>query len=294
MIHADSVKKRFGKFEVLKGITFTIETGTVAALVGSNGAGKTTLMRCLLGVSEFEGDVTVEGISVQKDEKAARAKVGYLPQNVNYPPDWTARSAIRFVAKLRRADPDLSLELLGRVGLAGHEDRLVSVFSGGMRRRLGLALALVGDPPVLLMDEPTANLDAAGREDFLSLVRQLKDGHRTVLFCSHREDEVAEVADRVLMIQNGTVVDKGRPRELGGRGMALLKPPHGKRAQVVEALRRNGVDAHPIELGLALVEVDRDALERARAALNGTLTGTAVLRLEEQKRRVGEEDGHEH
>jgi ABC-type multidrug transport system ATPase subunit len=279
VIEAQGIKKSFGKLPVLADVTFSIEQGTVAALVGSNGAGKTTLMRCLLGVSDFEGKACIGGLDVARNGKAVRALVGYLPQNVSYPADWTARSAITFVARLRRANVNLSLDLLERVGLTGHSDRAVAVFSGGMRRRLGLALALVGEPPVLLMDEPTANLDAAGREDFLELVRGLKDGKRTVLFCSHREDEVAEVADRVLSLATGRVTDRGRPRGLEA-GKALLKPPHGQRANVLALLRGAGVEARAIELGLALVEVDATELDAVRPKLNGTLSGTAILKLD--------------
>jgi ABC-type multidrug transport system ATPase subunit len=279
VIEAKAISKRFGALQVLRAATFDVREGEVAALVGSNGSGKTTLIRCLLGVSSFEGTATIGGIDVARDGKTARGLVGYLPQSAVYPSDWTAREAITFVARLRRVDPSKALPLLERTGLGPHADRKQAVFSGGMRRRLGLALALVGEPPVLLMDEPTANLDAAGREDFLGLVRGIKDGRRTVLFCSHREDEVAEVADRVLALRDGAVTDGGRPRVLGDRH-ALIRPAHGRRADVLNTLARAGIEAKAVELGLALVELPSHDLERARAALDGTLDGASILRLE--------------
>jgi ABC-type multidrug transport system ATPase subunit len=281
VIRAKDVQKSFGKFAVLRGVTFAIPPGRITALVGSNGTGKTTLMRCLLGVTRFEGEVKIGGVDVASRGKVARALVGYLPQSVSYPADWTARLAVAFVARVRRADAKRSLELIRAVGLSGHEDRPVAIFSGGMRRRLGLALALVGEPPVLLMDEPTANLDAAGREDLLDVVRGLKDGRRTVLFCSHREDEVAEVADGVLALAGGVVSDRGPPRTIES-GVTLLRPPQGQRAAVLAALRRAGLEARPRELGLALIEVETVRLDALRPRLEAALEGTTVVTFEEE------------
>src|SRR5262249_13717632 len=179
-----------------------------------NGSGKTSLLRCLLGFVPFTGSLTMEGHDVVHEPIVARTLVGYVPQQAAFG-DVCARDVLAFVAKLRRIDPGRIRALLALVGLADHTLDRVRTFSGGMRQRLALAVALLPDPPVLLFDEPTANLDREGQERFRHLLAGLRrDGH-TLVLASHRCEEVAGLTDRALHLDRGRlVVPEARARRV--------------------------------------------------------------------------------
>ncbi len=206
MIRIEGVRKRFGRFHALGGVDLGIEPGEAVALWGPNGAGKTTLLRCVLGLHSFTGRITIDSLDVRRRGKAARRRLGYIPQESILPPDLRVVEAMALFAGLRRARREQIDRLLGLVELQGARSRRVCDLSGGMRQRLSLALALLGDPPLLVLDEPTSNLDAAGRRAFLDLLLNLKKGGKTILFTSHRPDEVRYVADRVVTLENGLIV----------------------------------------------------------------------------------------
>jgi ABC-type multidrug transport system ATPase subunit len=199
---------------ILERVSFTIARGESVALVGPNGSGKTSLLRCLLGFVPFTGRLTVEGHDVVHEPIVARALMGYVPQQAAFS-DVRARDVLAFVSKLRRIDAGRIGALLSLVGLADHALDRVRTFSGGMRQRLALAVALLPDSPVLLFDEPTANLDREGQELFRHLVAGLRrDGH-TLVLASHRREEVAELTDRMLHLDRGRlVVPEGQARRV--------------------------------------------------------------------------------
>ena len=190
---------------VLDGVGFEVQRGEAVALVGANGSGKTTVIRCLLGLVPFEGEAQIGGHDVVREPVAARALTGYLPQRSAFG-DMTAEEALRFVARLRRVPTGLVLPALRRVGLERHAAVSARTFSGGMQQRLSLAAALLADPPVLLLDEPTASLDRAGQHAFLDLAASLRDEGRTLLLASHRAEEIERLATRVIELH------EGRPR----------------------------------------------------------------------------------
>ena len=205
MIAGRDVTLVLGARPILERVSFTIARGESVALVGPNGSGKTSLLRCLLGFVPFTGRLTLEGHDVVHEPIVARSLVGYVPQQAAFS-DVRARDVLAFVAKLRRLDPGRIGALLSLVGLADHAFERVRTFSGGMRQRLALAVALLPDPPVLLFDEPTANLDRDGQELFHHLVTVLRrDGH-TLVLASHRREEVAELTDRALQLDRGRLV----------------------------------------------------------------------------------------
>jgi ABC-type multidrug transport system ATPase subunit len=205
MIAGRDVTLVLGAQPILDRVSFTIGRGESVALVGPNGSGKTSLLRCLLGFVPFTGRLTVEGHDVVHEPIVARALVGYVPQQAAFS-DVRARDVLAFVAKLRRIDRGRIGALLSLVGLTDHALDRVRTFSGGMRQRLALAVALLPDPPVLLFDEPTANLDREGQELFRHLVAGLRrDGH-TLVLASHRREEVAELTDRALHLDRGRLI----------------------------------------------------------------------------------------
>ncbi|GJM18166.1 MAG: ABC transporter ATP-binding protein [Phycisphaeraceae bacterium] len=205
MIEAEGITKSFGRVEAVRDVSFTQPAGSAVALWGSNGAGKTTLIRCLLGVMRCRGSARIGGVDVRSRGRQARALVGYVPQELAFHDDVRLGSAILFFGGLRRVDGARVSASLASVGLAGHERKRVRDLSGGMKQRLALAIALLADPPLIVLDEPTSNLDAAGRGEVVQTLRMLKDAGKTLLFASHRPDEVITLADRVLVLERGAV-----------------------------------------------------------------------------------------
>ena len=201
-IAVQHLTKRFGTHAALKDLTFEIQPGEALALWGANGAGKTTLIKSLLGVHNFDGSITLGGYDVRRQGRRVRQSIGYVPQELALV-DLSARAALTFYARLKRVDGQRVEELLQQVGLSEHADKLLGALSGGMKQRLALAAALLADPPVLILDEPTANLDAAARADFIALVASLRSSGKTIVFSSHRMDEVQALADRVLLLKDG-------------------------------------------------------------------------------------------
>ena len=217
MIRASDLRLVLDGHVVLDGVTFAIEAGESVALVGPNGSGKTSVLRCLLGLVPFGGTATIGGHDVVRRAVAARSLVGYVPQKAAFG-DATAREALAFVARLRGVDPADAAALLADVGLAAHAAERVRTFSGGMQQRLALAIALLGDPPVLLLDEPSASLDQEGQQRLHRIVARLRDEGRTLVMASHRREEVESLTDRALHVDLGRIVTRGRVIPLGVRG----------------------------------------------------------------------------
>lgn len=213
MITAKEISKYYGKVAALDNVSFTIEAGESLALWGANGAGKTTAIRCLLGVHSFEGSLTVDSIDVQNDGKAARTKIGYVPQEMAFF-DMSVHETLQFYARLKKVNENQIASALETVQLVGHDDKAVSALSGGMKQRLALAIALLSNPPILLLDEPTASLDAEAQREFVHLIRSLNQAGKTVIFSSHRFEEVAALAKHVLVLEGGKLKILCTPEEL--------------------------------------------------------------------------------
>jgi Cu-processing system ATP-binding protein len=210
-----NVVKRFGKVEAVRDVSFTLPEGETVALVGHNGAGKTTLMKLMLGlIRPTEGKLTVLGDDPAAGEFSARRRLGYLPENVAFNAALTGRETLAFYARLKREPAQSATALLERVGLTHAADRRVGTYSKGMRQRLGLAQALLGEPRVLLLDEPTTGLDPALRHSFYEIVEELRGHGATVLLSSHALTELEERAGRVIIMNRGIKVADGTLDEL--------------------------------------------------------------------------------
>jgi ABC-type multidrug transport system ATPase subunit len=216
MIIAKNLTKRYGKVTALNNVSFTVEAGEAVALWGANGAGKTTTLRCLLGVQGFEGELTINGIDVRRHGKAARAAVGYVPQEAAFY-DMTTLETLRFYARLKKAPGARVDDVLEQVQLGAHSSKRVSMLSGGMKQRLALAAALLADPPVLVLDEPTANLDVQAQRDFIHTIQSLNHAGKTIVFSSHRLDEVITLGQRVLVLADGSVTLTCEPQALASK-----------------------------------------------------------------------------
>jgi Cu-processing system ATP-binding protein len=193
-----------------------VHPGETVALVGPNGSGKTTTLKALLGlVRPSEGRVLVDGHDVATAGVPARRLLGYLPQRLSFPEGMTGREAMQLYAKLRQAAAAEIAPLLERVGLTDAADRSTDGYSGGMRQRLGLAVALLGSPAALVLDEPSAALDPTGALLVRDLIREIAVDGTTVLISSHDLAEVAALADRVGVFVAGELRAIGTVAELG-------------------------------------------------------------------------------
>jgi ABC-type multidrug transport system ATPase subunit len=203
MITVDSLTKRFGRFTAVQELSFTVDTHQALALWGPNGAGKTTVIKCMLGLLRYDGRIAIDGMDLRAKGREARRLLGYVPQELAFYDDLSVAETGHFFSRLRRVPVAQVSAALEQVDLLAHARKPVRALSGGMKQRLALALALLGDPPVLILDEPTSNLDAASRGQFLRLLREVKGLGKTIVFTSHRLDEVEALTDRVLVMEQG-------------------------------------------------------------------------------------------
>lgn len=225
--------KRYTDVIAIEPLSLTVEDGETLALVGPNGSGKTTLLKGAAGlVRATAGRIEVGGHDVALHGREARRAVGYMPQRLGFPEGATPREVLRLIARLRDADLPRPEVLLERVGLDDVLDRQIENLSGGMRQRLGLAIALLGDPRVLLLDEPSAALDPTGALLMRDLLCELGKEGKTILISSHDLMEVEAVADRLAVFVAGRLVGVGGPAALA----SSLDLKHG--AGVEEIYRR--------------------------------------------------------
>ena len=202
-VELKDVVKRFGNFKALDGVSFSVDEGERLALLGPNGAGKTTIVKLIGGLLKpTKGTVRVFGQIPWKNYDVKR-KIGVVSHNTFLYDDLTAYENLQFYCKLYDADESRIEELLERFGLKGRRHDLVRNFSRGMKQRLSIARALLHDPPLLILDEPTAGLDIEGQRDLMELVRDLD---KTVIFTTHNVREVEELCDRMVILSRGRVV----------------------------------------------------------------------------------------
>lgn len=218
MIEVTHLTRRFGNLTAVDDLSFTVQPGEAVALWGANGAGKTTAVRCLLNLIPFEGQITIAGLDVRQQSKAVRKRIGFVPQELNFHDDLTVSETVTFYGRLRKLPHGTDLTpLLTRLELLPHINKPVRDLSGGLKQRLALALALLADPPILILDEPTANLDIRAREEFPLFLHTLKQEGKTFVFSSHRLEEITALADRVLLLEAGKLVIDTPPHELERR-----------------------------------------------------------------------------
>jgi ABC-2 type transport system ATP-binding protein len=221
-IVAEDLAKSFGTVEALKGVSFAVPVGSVLGLLGPNGAGKTTAVRILTTlIRPDRGRALVLGRDVTEHPQTVRASIGLAGQYAAVDENLTARENLRLVGRLTQVPrPELArriVELLERFDLVEASDRLLRHFSGGMRRRLDLAAALVHQPPVLFLDEPTTGLDPTGRIELWKVIEGLVGAGTTVLLTTQYLEEADRLADRIVVIDHGSVIAEGTAAQLKAR-----------------------------------------------------------------------------
>ena len=236
VLRARALRKRYGEAEVVSGLDLDVRAGECFGLLGPNGAGKTTTLRLCLGLTHPDGgDIELLGEPVPARAREARARVGVVPQFDNLDPDFTVAENLQVFARYFSIDSvDAKLpQLLDFAGLAGRGDARITALSGGMKRRLTLARALINDPQLLVLDEPTTGLDPQARHLIWERLRRLTQEGKTLLLTTHFMEEAERLCHRLAIIDHGRLIAIGSPREL----IAEHIEPH-----VVE-VHGNGVDA---------------------------------------------------
>lgn len=213
MLTVTGVTKRYGKLNAIENVDFSLAAGKVLAVIGPNGAGKTTLIKCLLGLVRFDGTVLVDGIDVGRDGHRARAKIGYLPQDPAFHADLTVAETALFYADLKSVSASRAHDGVTAIGLADHAHKKVGELSGGMRQRLGLAVAMLADPPLLILDEPATGLDMSARLELRRLVAEQRTSNHAVLLSTHWLEDVPYIADDVLALDRGKSVFFGSTKD---------------------------------------------------------------------------------
>ena len=258
MIQFFDLTKRYGKFTAVDGLSFEVEPRQAVALWGPNGAGKTTAIKCLLGLLRYQGRIVVDGFDAHKQGKAVRRLLGYVPQELAFYDDLSTLATALFYARIKQLPASRAEAVLKEVGLSEHVDKRVGALSGGMKQRLALGLALLADPPILVLDEPTSNLDAAARDQFLHLLQAVKAGGKTVVFTSHRLEEIEALADQVLVMERGKLnqicAAADLPQRLGLRTQVKLRLAAHQLEPAIGALQAGGYTAYRNGTGV-LVDV---------------------------------------
>jgi ABC-type multidrug transport system ATPase subunit len=283
MIRVEGIRKRFGAVLAVDGLDFTVEPGETFALIGPNGAGKTTTLKMLLGLTRPDaGRVLLGPDRLPPDDPRARRALGYVPQRVEFAPARTVLEVLCFFADLRELDRSAVGLALERVGLTSHAGRRAGELSGGYTQRLSLAQALLGDPALLILDEPTGSLDPEATWEFRSLIERLRQEGKTIVLSSHLLTEVERIADRVLILLDGRAVLTERiedlrqrqlrasrlrleikgdaaaaelvlvrldvPFERSGAHELLVAATNGRSLEVLDALRGAGVDLRSFQM----------------------------------------------
>jgi ABC-2 type transport system ATP-binding protein len=283
-IEARGLRKRFGRTQALDGLDLEAKSGQVVAVLGPNGAGKTTFVRAVATLLPLdEGELTVAGYDVRRQPESLRRVIALAGQYAAVEPAMTARENLEMVARLlghnRRTARAAATDVLTQLGLAQDADRLARTLSGGMRRRLDLGASLVGEPRLLLLDEPTTGLDPRSRSELWDAIRGLVDRGTDVLLTTQYLDEADQLASQIVIIDQGRAVATGTPAELkrrvGGEvvevharreaelpavATALARLDHGAELQIDQATRRITVGVKSGGDGL------RAALESMHAA----------------------------
>lgn len=211
--------KRYGDNDVVAGLSFAVEPGTCFGLLGPNGAGKTTTLRLCLGLTAPDGGtIALAGRPIPGEAQLARARVGVVPQFDNLDPDFTCAENLRVFGRyfgLKDAEVRARIPaLLDFASLANKADAKIATLSGGMKRRLTLARALVADPDIVFLDEPTTGLDPQARHLIWERLKQLKSAGKTLILTTHFMDEAERLCDRLIVIDHGCKIAEGSPREL--------------------------------------------------------------------------------
>lgn len=268
--------KSYGQLDALKSMTMSLNEGEVLGLFGHNGAGKTTMMKLILGViSPSAGKVEVMGMSPDSKEAwHCRSKVGYLPENVSFYDQLTGLEVLTYFTKLKgftnKDAKKQAMDLLEQVGITHAMKRQVKTYSKGMRQRLGLAQAFIGEPKLLLLDEPTVGLDPIATRDFYKTVDQLKSNGSSVILCSHVLPGVEQHIDRAMILSTGELLAVGTLSELRQQAaLPVVIKPSGLNGSVAQDSKLNAFLTKACQHTLMVPEQEKLSVLKQLLSLEG-------------------------
>ena len=218
MIEVKNLVKRYGNHAAVNDLSFTVETGKVVGFLGPNGAGKSTTMNMITGyIAPTEGEVLIDGIDIMDEPELAKKNIGYLPEIPPLYPDLKVREYLSFVAELKKVskkDRDIEVhKIMSKTKTLDVSERLIKHLSKGYKQRVGLAGAMMGNPDILILDEPTVGLDPSQIIEMRELIRELSKNH-TVLLSSHIMQEISAVCDEIIIINEGKMITKDTPENI--------------------------------------------------------------------------------
>lgn len=258
IVEARDLVKRYGNITAVNGLSLKIREGEVYSILGPNGAGKTTTIEMLEGIRRQDsGTITIMGLDPWKDASRLHRSAGIIPQNFNFIPKVTPKEAIRYYSSLFGIS-DRSEELLQLVGLREVKDVYFQNLSGGQKQKVGLCLALINNPPLLFLDEPTTGLDPQARRNMWDVIRKLKSEGRSILLTTHYLEEAEVLADRVGIVDHGRLIAEGSPEELiekYGIGKKLVVSGN---ASVADLVRRETGLSPVLEDGTLAIEIENN------------------------------------
>lgn len=289
VINVSGLKKSYGKNKVLNGINFNVKKGSMLALLGPNGAGKTTTVRILSTLLKYDaGKVVINGYDVMKEADRVRTVIGLTGQSAAVDELLTGRENLVLMGRLYRLTPksakERAEELLQEFGLIEAAERPVKTYSGGMRRRLDLAVSLISTPPIIFLDEPTTGLDPRSRIAMWEIIRKLMQNGTTILLTTQYLEEADQLANQIIVIDNGKIIAEGTAKELKAKvGKDRLEIVFKKSASLksaAEVLGEDSVEINVKENSLTLILEDinndvRDALDKL-AGKNISIESMAV------------------
>jgi ABC-2 type transport system ATP-binding protein len=266
-IEVHGLRKSYGEHEALRGIDFAVARGEVFGLLGPNGAGKTTTVEILEGYRARDaGEITVLGLDPGRRERTLRERMGVVLQHSETWPQVTVAETLRIYAGYYKNPRDVG-EVIELVGLVEKRDARIKTLSGGQKRRLDLGLALVGNPDLVFLDEPTTGFDPQARRNAWEMIRGLRALGKTILFTTHYLDEAQQLADRVAVLRDGVIVTEGTPAELVSSSRTEIRYREDGEVKVVETdeptRALHELTSHAVEQGRELeeLEVRRRSLE---------------------------------
>jgi ABC-type multidrug transport system ATPase subunit len=243
MLRVDSVTKTYGRRPALDKVSLEVPVGVHMLILGPNGAGKTTLIKCIMSLIRYKGKIEVAGVDTRKKAKKARSMIGYVPQSYALYDSISVMEHSRLTARLKGVGTSEIEQILTTVGMFDYRKKKVRELSSGMRQRLGIALALIGNPPFLILDEPTSNVDMRGRFEFQKILDDLKHQGKTMLSTTHFAG-LGEMATNVAILDQGKLVATGDPMELlsnlKSSSIIYLKLGSPDAPRAIEILRSSG------------------------------------------------------
>lgn len=271
MVEVKNLTKYYGNIKAVDDISFTVETGEVLGFLGPNGAGKSTTMNMITGyLSSTSGTVTIDGSEILDDPKKAKSKIGYLPEIPPLYIEMTVRKYLEFMFDLKKVKlpkKEHIQEVMRLVHISEQSERIIKHLSKGYRQRVGFAQALLGNPPVIILDEPTVGLDPKQIIEIRNLIKSLGKKH-TVIFSSHVLSEVSEICDRIIVISEGRIAADAKTDELSTQVLGnqkLAVQIEGNSSDVVSAIKKIPAVVRVVKTGEQdgaskyMIEYDKDA-----------------------------------